>query len=114
MRLPWIKFNKCWQLRVSIIGTHRLTGGRPEVGDDTREGLADPVAAAQVSPAAPAVQLLPPPVVGLALAELEECGRVREALHDRVHEARVAQVLQPLGVVGQRRRGADAEGGQNA
>ena len=38
---------------------------------------------------------------------------MREALHDRVHEARVAQVLQPLGVVGQG-RGADAEGGQNA
>lgn len=27
---------------------------------------------------------------------------MREALHDGVHEARVAEVLQPLGVVGQR------------
>ena len=90
-----------------------MPGGRPQIGDDAVERLADPVAPAQVSPSssstASAAELLPPPLVRLPLTELEQRGRVREALHDRVHEARVAQVLQPLGVVGQRRRGADAE-----
>ena len=82
--------------------TYRLSGGRPQIGDDAGERLADPAAPAQVAPApSAACELLPPPLVGLPLAELEERGRVREALHDRVHEARVAKVLQPLGLVGQ-------------
>ena len=77
--------------------TYRLSRGRPQIGGDARERLADSVAPAQVAPSsssptasAAACELLPPPLVGLPLAELEERGRVREALHDRVHEARVA------------------------
>ena len=97
--------------------TYRLSGGRPQIGGDARERLADSVAPAQVAPSssAAACEFLPPPLVGLPLAELEERGRVREALHDRVHEARVAQVLQPLGVVGHRaRRGATADARRGA
>ena len=92
--------------------TYRLSRGRPQIGGDARERLADSVAPAQVAPSSSptAGEFLPPPLVGLPLAELEQRGRVREALHDRVHEARVAQVLQPLGVVGHRaRRGATAD-----
>ena len=37
---------------------------------------------------------------------------MREALHDGVHEARVAEVLQPLGVVGQRTAGGRGGGAQ--
>ena len=49
-----------------MIPTHRLSGRRPEVRDDAREGLADPAAPAQVTAAA-ARQLLPPPLLGLPL-----------------------------------------------
>ena len=88
--------------------TYRLSGGRPQIGDDAGERLADPAAPAQVAPApsSPACELLSPPLVGLPLAELEERGRVRETLHDRVHEARVAQVLEALGLVGHRSKAA--------
>ena len=61
---------------------YRLSGGRPQIGYDAREGLADSVAAAQVAPSSPSSELLPFPLVSLPLAVLEERGRVREALHD--------------------------------